>query len=342
MMYWAMRTSRDTPQSRKFVTDELSRGQLRQGWGHDPTQDLRCIHDAWRENRPLTAIQNDASRHWRMADGHADDYMSADDVVLVPNMPHVGLFTLCRITGSYDFKIPSEADDFGHFRPVEVLTPHGVANEHELVDAGLRRSLRYQGRLWRVSPYSDCLERIIQSDLPPEDLAQGVTAAERTDSLVAELVAEPINIMADQLAAKLRQRLQSAEWETGVLRALEPLFPATVRHTGGPNERGADLEVIISNPFDDRNDWIVPIQIKDHQGVEGADVLSQLEQAYLSRLTSGRGSVIAVVLLVTDAEPSAELQQQMSRLREKYGVPFIFCGGNDLMRILARGFLKRV
>ena len=342
MMYWAMRTSRGTPQSRKFITDELSKGRLRQGWGYDPTQDLRCIHDAWRVNKPLTPEQNDASRHWRMADGHPDDYMNVGDVVLVPNMPHDGLFTLCRIIGSYDFRIPSEVGDFGHFRSVQVLTPHGVANEHELVDAGLRRSLRYQGRLWRISPYSDCLEAIIRSDLPPGDLAQGVTAAGRTDSLVAELVAEPINVMADQLATKLRQRLQSAEWETGILRALEPLFPATVRHTGGPSERGADLEVIISNPFDDRSDWIVPIQIKDHRGVEGADVLSQLEQAYCTRFSSGRGSVIAVVLLVTDAEPSAELQQQMSRLSEKYGIPFIFCGGNDFMRILARGFLKRV
>lgn len=342
MMYWAMRTSRDTLQSRKFVTDELSKGCLRQGWGYHPSQDLRHIHDAWRDKVPLTPIQNDASRHWRMADGHPDDYMNVGDVVLVPNMPLDGLFTLCRITGGYGFEIPSDVGDFGHFRSVEVLTPHGVANEHELVDAGLRRSLRYQGRLWRVSPYSDCLQAIIESGRPPEDLAQGVTAAGRADSLVAELVAEPINLMADQLATKLHQHLQSAEWETGILSALEPLFPATVRHTGGRNERGADLEVIISNPFDDRNDWIVPIQIKDHQGVEGASVLSQLEQAYLTRSASGRGSVIAVVLLVTDAEPSSELQQEMSRLSDEYGVPFIFCGANDFMRILARGFLKRV
>ena len=202
--------------------------------------------------------------------------------------------------------------------------------------------MRYQGRLWRLSLYSDCLERIINSDLPPEDLALGVTAIGRTDSLVSELLSEPINFMADQLADKLPQRLQGAEWETGILRALEPLFPATVRHTGGPSEQGADLEVIISNPFDDSSDWIVPIQIKDHQGVEGINVVAQLEQAYQSRVAEDRGNVIAVVLLATDAEPSAELQQEMSELREKYHIPFIFCGGTQLMRTLARGFLKGV
>ena len=120
------------------------------------------------------------------------------------------------------------------------------------------------------------------------------------------------------------------------------MFPATVRHTGGPTEHGADLEVVISNPFDERNHWIVPIQIKDHRGVETADVLSQLEEAYRTRASSGRGTVIAVVLLVTDAEPSVELQQGMSGLGDRMHVPFIFCGGRDFMRILARGFLKRV
>ena len=107
MAYWAMRTSRDTSQSRNFVTEELSRGRLRQGWGYDPTQDLRCIHEAWRENEELTREQKDASRHWRMADGEdreADEYMNIGDIVLVPNMPSDGLFTLCRITGDYDFK----------------------------------------------------------------------------------------------------------------------------------------------------------------------------------------------------------------------------------------------
>ena len=159
---------------------------------------------------------------------------------------------------------------------------------------------------------------------------------------MADLVAEPINTMAKQLGEKLRQRLQSAEWETGILGALEPLFPATVRHTGGPNEQGADLEVIISNPFDDRSDWIVPIQIKDHQGVEGTDVLGQLEQAYQSRLTSGRGSRHRRSAARNRRGTFSELQQQMMQLRDKYGVPFIFCGGIDLMRILARGFLKRI
>lgn len=105
MMYWAMRTSRDTPQKREFVTKELlERGRLRQGWGWDSSQDLRRIHKAWKENKQLSEEQKVASRHWRMADGSAGDYMSCGDIVLVPNMPTDGLFTLCRIMGRYQFE----------------------------------------------------------------------------------------------------------------------------------------------------------------------------------------------------------------------------------------------
>lgn len=337
MAYWAMRTSRDSPEYRRFITEELVAGRLRQGWGYHESQDLKCIHKAWREETELTDMQLSAAKHWRMADGPDERYMHIGDVVLVPNMPADGLFTLARITGAYQFEIPC-VGDFGHFRPVEVLTPQGVANQHPLVQAPLRRSLRYQGRLWNVSPHSGCLEAIIQSDLPPEELTQGVTAEGRIDSFLDGLVVEPIGTMAGRLAEKLKQYLQSSEWEGPILEALAPLFPVTRRHTGGPSEHGADLEITISNPFDE-NDWIVPVQVKDHQGLEGEGVLSQLEQAYVTR--EEEGQVIAVVLLVTDAEPSAELKQGMMELRGKYGVPFLYLGGEDLMRLLARGFLKR-
>ena len=338
-MYWAMRTSRDTPEHREFLRQELSEGRLRQGWGGYPEQDLRCINKAWEEGSQLTEHQKNASRHWRMGDGPAGDYMNDEDVVLVPNMPHDGLFTLVRIRGPYEFEINEELSDFGHLRAVEVLTPTGVANEHQLVDAGLRRSLRCRGRLWRISDYAECLERIIGFD---GDLTVGTTAVGRAESIVSDLVTGSIiEDMATRLSESLRVGLQGSEWETVVRDALEPLFPVTVLHTGGPQERGADLEIIISNPFSQDHNWIIPVQIKDHEFLEGPEVVSKLEEAFCSR--SGRGYVvIAVVLLVTDADPSRELEEEMSKLSNENNVPFIFRGAKDFMEILARGFLKQV
>ena len=337
-MYWAMRTSRDTPEHREFLREELFQGRLRQGWGGYLDQDLRCIEEAWREGKSLTKEQAKASRHWRMGNGPADTYMNVGDVVLVPNMPHDGLFTLVRIRGPYEFDINEEHGDFGHLRPVEVLTPTGVANEHQLVDAGLRRSLRCRGRLWRISDYDECLESIIRFD---GDLTIGTTAVGRAESIVSDLVTGSIiDDMATRLSESLRVGLQGSEWETVVRDALEPLFPVTVLHTGGPQERGADLEIVISNPFSEALDWIIPVQIKDHEFLEGPKVVSKLGEAFRSRLDKGH-VVIAVVLLVTDAGPSPELEKEMSKLSYKYKVPFIFRGAKDFMEILARGFLKQ-
>ena len=340
-MYWAMRTSRDCDDHREFLRSELLQGRLRQGWGSSEEQDLRAIEKAWQEGRPLTKEQADASQHWRMGNGPAGDYMNVGDVVLVPNMPHDGLFTLVRVSGGYAFKVSSEFGDFGHLRPVDVLTPVGVANEHPLVEGGLRRSLRYQGRLWRILAYANCLERIVGFEGAPHDLSVGTTAVGRAESIVTDVVAGPIATVAQQLSVRLPLGLQGSEWETVVGRALEPLFPVTVRHTGGPQERGADLEIMISNPFDHDRNWVVPVQIKDHGFLEGPDVASELEDAFCSRAASG-SIVIAVVLLVTDADPSAELAERMSRLSEKYHVPFIYCGASDFMEVLARGFLKQI
>ena len=338
-MYWAMRTSRDTPEHREFLRQELSEGRLRQGWGGYPQQDLRCIEEAWGEGRSLTKEQADASRHWRMGDGPAGDYMSEEDVVLVPNMPDDGYFTLVRVRGPYAFEINKELSDFGHLRAVEVLTPTGVANEHHLVDAGLRRSLRCRGRLWRISDYAECLEQIIGFK---GNLKVGTTAVGRAESIMSDLVTGSIiDDMATRLSNSLRAGLQGSEWEMVVRDALEPLFPVTVLHTGGPQERGADLEIIISNPFSQDRNWIIPVQIKDHEFLEGPEVVSKLEEAFCSR-TAGGHFVIAVVLLVTGANPSRELEEEMSKLYNKHKVPFIFCGNRDFMEILARGFLKQV
>ena len=214
-MFWAMRTSRETDDCRKLLTDELLSGRLRQGWGSLDEQDLRRIHEAWQDGIELTQHQKDASRHWRMADGDAGEYMNVNDVVLVPNMPEDGVFTLCRICGGYEYQQNSSWNDFRHVRAVEVLTPGGVANEHELVVAGLRRSLRCQGRLWRIASYAGCIEKILTSGLAPEDLRRGSTPAGRAESIVADAIVEPINIMAQSLAASLRACRRSCRAPNG-------------------------------------------------------------------------------------------------------------------------------
>ena len=108
---------------------------------------------------------------------------------------------------------------------------------------------------------------------------------------------------------------------------------------GGPQEHGADLEIKIRNPFARNADWIVPVQVKDHENQVGAEVAVQLEEAFDSR--SRAGQVIAVVLLVSNADESDALQKRMKELSKKHGVPFVFCGRDRFRRLLTQGFLRR-
>ena len=229
-VYWAMRTCRDDERSRDFIKTELLDGRLRQGWGSDDKLDLRVILKEWDR---LDKDQVDASRHWRMANGSQGVYMNVDDVVLVPNMPDDGFFTLCRICGCYDYGPENDLRDFRHIRPVEVLTPDGVANEHELVSSELRKSLRCRSRLWNVTAHGACIEQILSSDRSPEDLRQGSTPVGRAQSIVSDAIVEPISVMAQRLGDSLPQKLYGAEWEQAVGLALESLFAVTVNHTGG-------------------------------------------------------------------------------------------------------------
>ena len=339
MNCWATRTSRDLEEHRRFLYEELCEGRLRQGWGWDESQDLRRLEDLWAKGAELSKKQDDTAKHWRMGNGKGEEYMQIDDLVVVLNVPEDGLFTICRITGDYDYKIAREFEDFGHLRPVEVLTPKGVSNNHVLVNANLRRSFRCRSRLWNIKPYHASLDFILQSGSPPEELARGWTPEERVESVIDDEIPNVLESMAERLGDKLSEQVRNQDWEPVLQSALKPLFPVSVEHTGGPHERGADIEIKIRNPFAKDRDWIVPVQVKDHEGEVGVEVADQLKEAFDSRTRDGQ--VIAVVLLVSNAVESKALERRMRELSDQYRVPFIFCGRDRFLQLLAQGYLWR-
>ena len=349
MNCWAMRTSRDEEKHRKFVRDELYDGRLRQGWGWCRSQDLHRLQDLWHKREELTEDQREAARHWRMGNWRKgvgqekeEDYMKIDDLVVVPNMPDDGLFTICRIVGPYRFERSEDHKDFGHIRPVEVLTRGGVSNDHQLVDAGLRRSFRCRARLWNVRRFEESLSEIVKECVggnAPHELRRGWTPQNLVEVTLPRLFKKELAPLADQLVTELSKYVRGEEWEPVLQLALEHMFPVSVEHTGGPQEHGADLEIKIRNPFQQNADWIVPVQVKDHVNQVDAQVDVQLEEAFDSRRRAGQ--VIAVVLLVSNAEASGELKKRMKELTKKHGVPFVFCGRDRFRRLLTQGFLRR-
>lgn len=345
---WAMRTSRDSEDHRSFIRSELSQGRLRQGWGSSLDQDLRCVKNRI-ENQSLgwahiSENEQWAWGHWRMlgeAAADPNDAMLVGDIVLVPNVPLNGFFTLCRITGPYDYAVDPKLEDFGHLRPVEVLTPDGVAHSHPVVSGNLRRSLKCRSRLWWIGDHAISIGEVIAKVEAGQsaNLRQGMDHALRAQNKVAQEIRVSLDGLANAIEIPLRATLQSAEWEPVLRAALVPLLrDVQVLHTGGPNEQGADIEIHVPNPFEPREPWIIAVQVKDYVGQIGVHVADQLEQAIKARLgIDVQGRLVAVVLASISAEPTAELKDTIRTLSQKYGVSISCVHGGGLMRVLARG-----
>lgn len=345
---WAMRTGRDAPDDQALIWEELKAGRLRQGWGYAQEQDLAQVLERekriGREN--LTEAERGAWRHARFAGslcGWEEDEMREGDFVLVPNMPTNGVFSICRITGPYRFEIMPDRGDFGHIRPVELLTgPQGVSNAHPLVSSALARSLRSRSRLWWIGNHHLSLAEILSAAKAGKPLQTGSTPLERATSIAWEHLRPELHAISDELGKKLGRTLQGADWESVIQRALTARpWSVEVAHTGGPTERGADLEIRIPNPFTPEFPWLILVQVKDYDGEVSSNVLAQLEDAVQSRAPrpGAPHQVLAVILAVTRAEPSPEMKNELLAMRERLHVPVEVVHGSDLMLALTRGLL---
>lgn len=160
---------------------------------------------------------------------------------------------------------------------------------------------------------------------------------------VASTLDKALNVAVETLQAnfttELNKQLRAAEWERVIQRAVKTHFPmAVVDHTGGADEKGADIQVELPNPFGGEP-WIIVVQVKDYKGEVGTDVIKQLRQAVESRREEG-GQVIAAVLASTNAKPSAELQSAITALQQDLRVPVTAIHGSELMKLILRGVVQ--
>src|SRR5437762_11205891 len=98
MTFWAMRTDRS---QKAIIWHELNLGRLRQGWGYDHSQDLRLVDKIWNweggDWSRLSEDQRNAAGHFHML-GKYPGSMKNRDIVLLPNLPEDGTFSICRLT----------------------------------------------------------------------------------------------------------------------------------------------------------------------------------------------------------------------------------------------------
>lgn len=345
---WAMRTSRDSKEARDRIRTELyDRGVLRQGWGYSDELNLNLIAAKVASKIELDGEEQAAWGNRKFLGRKAwpaDNIMEIGDLVLLPNMPEDGLFTLCVLEGAYEYD--TGGDDYRHMRKVRVLTPGGVANTADVVDQEIRKTLRCRSRLWWVGWGKPTLDAIISAvDRNDPGLREGTDHVQRALRKATPTLSAALDTAADNLRADLGKVLTSAEYEPLIQTALQPLMgQVVVQHIGGPSEQGADLEILIPNPFAPDRPWIIAAQVKDYQGEIRPHVLGQLRQAIEARAPArdGRpGGLLAVLLISTDAAPSQALQHGMAELSKEFGIQVACTHGRDVMRALTTGLLAR-
>jgi hypothetical protein len=338
--YWAIRTDRT---NKKLIFDELRAGRLRQGWGGEEDQDLNLIKlkidqgGRWWEK--LSQSQHWAFGNFRML-GAGEDSIQIGDLLLLPNLPEDGLFSLATATGKYSYEpIPNGqgGDDYGHILPVRLLTPNGVNKYAAGVHSDLRRTLRSQNRIWNVSKYAEHLDTLLTL------ISKGVVLSLPTDAVARLGTAWSIasaaarSLLHEKLSSELSARFKAAEWEFPIVEVLKKYYPppCEVSWTAGSSEHGADAIVRIPNNFPGESPWLVVVQVKDYANQIGIEVLNQIQEA--TTHWSKDGKIIQAVIITTAESAIKDFDARARDIESASGVRIILLTRRVFIEWLAGG-----
>jgi hypothetical protein len=340
--YWAIRTSRD---NQKLLFGELYADRLRQGWGFDPSQDLRLIQAEisrggnWWER--LTETQKQVLPHLKMLSA-SEGGAQVGDWVLAPNLPENGRFVIAEITGDYYFDpLPLRGKDdtnnlgmdFGHVLPVRLMTQQGINPHSDVVDARIRSTLRTQSRMWNLDGYRDEIIKIVEAYKAGKDFVTPVSGEARLQTAWEVALSHAEELLRDRLGSELDARFQAAEWEEPIKYALGRLYPSTnVRWVAGPREDGADVVVQLPNHFGGFP-WLIVVQVKNYAGEIGPAVLQQLRTAYARYSTEGQ--ILALVVMTTAEKMAPGLRESADKLEKELSVPAQFVLRKEMLKLLS-------
>lgn len=321
LRYWIMRVDHD--HEPKFLWNELKAGRLRQGWGYQADQELSAIAAKKAKGGRLSGAQRDTWRGNRRMLPSEDDSIQERDIILVAHLPEYGRWSLVQVTGPYKFEI-AKTGDHGHLLPVKLLSgERGVGFHGRGVVAGLRQTMRTRSRLWNIDDLGPAVAAIVAA-LKAHPTA--IVEDDATDGLL-----KVMNALDEHGWSLLKDHFQGGEFEKPCVRLLEALYAdATVEHTGGPKEKGADVICSYLDPLGIPNR--VAVQIKMWTGEAGwTRPLQQLKKAVESY-----DGITAGVLISTAVGGTKEFEAERNRLQEELGIPIHALWKKDVVRLFLR------
>lgn len=328
--YTVVRTDRD---HRDFIQQELALGRLRQGWGSRPDDDLRLLS----KKKSAQKLNEHEARVWRnrrLLDSEPDG-LKPGDVVVLPNLPEQGQWTLARVTGGYDFSpvlLPGLSHpDYGHIVAVTPIREPGgqlaiVEADNHHVDARLRASMRNQSRMWSVDALGSAVDALIRAIETGEDIGTPEPEVRKADGFF-----KAVRSAAWQY---IESRYKGAELEHLIQLLFERIYTGgRVERSAGPGEKGADLIVFTQDPLG--IEYKIAVQVKRHDGVEHETrALRQIEQA------RGHHRIDAGVVVTTAEDVSDAFQAAREALEEKLGIDIRVVTRDELVELVMTNLSK--
>lgn len=324
--YWGYRICTDYIQ---YFNEELKNGNLRQGWGYDPRQDLRKM-----------TLDDGAGANLRMK-----KQVKKGDYLLVPRLPNWNSVTIVRATQDwemgYDFRIEKHGD-FGHIFPAEIICAFN--RNSEVVTGNIRTTLRNPGRFWNINYLADDIERIVAVRDNPKLLTTYQSKEDRFSATIESCYKDIFKSreFAAHLSATMQNQFRDAEWENALVCGLKELFPTpffTIKRTGGITEKqhGTDVLVKFTNPLSQHN-YIIAIQIKDYSEkvLNIKEIVEQINRA--SYWDNNESSLIEKILIITRAEKNENLE--LEQVCEENQITLIM--GNELSDIITQIGLRHI
>ena len=285
--YWGYRI--DTSQI-DFFTEELEHGRLRQGWGYNLGQDLRRL-----------TMDEGASRNVRMF-----NEVKKGDILLVPRLPDWDKVSIVEATEDwnkgYEFDIPKKPKDYGHIFPAKCCGAFRRGNKH--VSGNIRSTLKNPSRFWNIDHYSDDIEKICAAD--KEDLGHVIDDKDRLKNAIEYAFHQVFKRedFGEKVYEKLNAEFSNIQWENVLVEVLKSQYPHShVERVGGPKEVKHGTDILIQVPgVGPEQHYAIAVQVKDHTGSVGAEVIDQIKKA--SHWNQPDQKLIEKVIIITRSRES--------------------------------------
>lgn len=326
--YVVIRTS---AQHRDFVADELRQGRLRQGWGWEPSQDLRKLKSRIEAGESLPDWEQAAWRNRGLLE------LVAGDLIVMPNVPWYGVWSIAEVAGEpYAYEIPAAIGDLGHIVPVRpLLETEGslavVNPRNALVDARLRGTMRAMRRMWRIDWAGEAVNTLVKA------IRAGVDLGEETEpgQIHAAFLDNVRRGAMSEVARQLDRFYRGAEFEALLVHLLGEIYGRdAIEHVAGPTEAGVDLIVTAREPLGVA--FRVGIQAKRYRGIHhDTYALDQVQHALEQHRLHG------LVVLTSAERLSSEFETQLRELQEKLHVDVQCWTLEELTRLVMEHVSRR-